>query len=53
MLRKIFGTLPPYLTFFGAVLSILIPWLFYKASQKLHQYGDPPWKNGSTGQKGE
>ncbi|MEJ8543823.1 hypothetical protein [Brevibacillus borstelensis] len=51
MFRKLLGTLPPYLTLFGAILTILIPWLLYKASQKLHQYGDPPWKNEGSGQE--
>lgn len=42
---KFFGTLPPFLTFAGALLAFLIPFLFYKVSNKIHEWGDPPWKN--------
>ncbi|WP_198159924.1 hypothetical protein [Brevibacillus parabrevis] len=41
---KYFGSLPPFLTFGGALLAFLIPYLFYVASNKLHEWGDPPWK---------
>jgi len=44
MLRKIVGTLPPYLTLFGAIMSALLPFVLYKINETLHKYGDPPWK---------
>lgn len=27
-----------------AILSMVIPWIVYKANQLLHHYADPPWK---------
>lgn len=44
-MMKYLGSLPPFLTFGGALLAFLIPFLFYKASNKIHEWGDPPWKN--------
>jgi len=44
MWRKFMGSLPPLLTLFGAVLSVLIPGTLYMINKKLHQYADPPWK---------
>ncbi|MGZ0050478.1 hypothetical protein [Brevibacillus gelatini] len=44
-MMKFFGTLPPFLTFIGALLAFLIPFLVYKVSNKIHEWGDPPWKN--------
>ncbi|MGN7469858.1 hypothetical protein [Brevibacillus sp. SAFN-007a] len=42
---KYLGSLPPFLTLGGSVLAFLIPFLFYKLSNKIHEWGDPPWKN--------
>ncbi|WNC13507.1 hypothetical protein [Brevibacillus brevis] len=43
-MQKLLGTLPPYLTLTGVVLSFLIPYLLFKINGKLHKLGDPPWK---------
>lgn len=45
MWQKLFGMLPPFMTFAGAVLSVLIPWTVRSMFRKLRAYGDPPWKN--------
>ncbi|WP_193746949.1 hypothetical protein [Brevibacillus thermoruber] len=45
MWQKLFGMLPPFMTFAGAVLSVLIPWTVRSMFRKLRLYGNPPWKN--------
>jgi hypothetical protein len=44
MWKTILSMLPSKLTIICAILSVLIPWGIYFINQKLHQYGDPPWK---------
>jgi hypothetical protein len=44
MWEKVMGRLPTNLIIFSAFLSVVVPLVFYKLNQKLHQYGDPPWK---------
>lgn len=45
-MKKLLGSLPPYLTLAGAILSFMIPYVLTKISRKLHDLGDPPWKKG-------
>ncbi|MCT1904314.1 hypothetical protein M3C91_16430 [Oceanobacillus sojae] len=57
MWDRLSGVLPNYLILLCTVLSFLVPYVIYKVNQKLHKYGDPPWKhskyeeNGKTGEK--
>lgn len=44
MWEKVMGRLPSNLIIFSAIVSVLLPMAFYKLNQKLHDYGDPPWK---------
>jgi hypothetical protein len=44
MWERIVGRLPSNFILFSAVISVLLPLLFFKINQKLHDYGDPPWK---------
>lgn len=45
MWERITGILPNYLTLLCTGLSFLVPYVIYKVNQKLHKYGDPPWKH--------
>ncbi|GIO24844.1 hypothetical protein J11TS1_34250 [Oceanobacillus sp. J11TS1] len=45
MWDRVMGVLPENLILLCAVLSFLIPYAVYKVNQKLHKYGDPPWKD--------
>nr|WP_204669689.1 hypothetical protein [Gracilibacillus alcaliphilus] len=45
MWEKLMGVLPEKLILLCTVLSFLIPYVIYKVNQKLHKYGDPPWKH--------
>lgn len=44
MWEQVTGRLPSNLIIFSALLSLLLPMAVYKVNQKLHKYGDPPWK---------
>lgn len=44
-MMRLLGSLPPYFTLTGVVLSFLIPFTLYKIFGLLHKYGNPPWKN--------
>jgi hypothetical protein len=44
MWEKVIGRLPSNLIIFSALLSVLLPMGIHKLNQKLHKYGDPPWK---------
>lgn len=44
MWQAIMERMPSTQILIHAALSALIPWSIYKINQKLHQYGDPPWK---------
>jgi hypothetical protein len=46
MLEKLLGRFPTNLIIISSIMSALVPWIFYKINQKLHKYGDPPWKKG-------
>jgi hypothetical protein len=50
MWEKILGRFPSNLIFVLTVLSVLLPWAIYKINQKLHKYGDPPWKKEENNQ---
>jgi hypothetical protein len=41
---KVLNHLFTNLIIFSTLLSILLPLLTYKLNQKIHNYGDPPWK---------
>lgn len=41
---KFLGVVPPYMTFAGTIMAFLIPYLFFKINNKIHELGDPPWK---------
>jgi hypothetical protein len=45
MFDKFLGRIPENLIIMCTFLAWLVPFLFYKSNQKLHKYGDPPWKN--------
>ncbi|WP_187378599.1 hypothetical protein [Oceanobacillus jeddahense] len=45
MWEQITGALPDYLILLCTVLTFLIPYVIYTINQKLHEYGDPPWKH--------
>ncbi|WP_312112003.1 hypothetical protein [Brevibacillus reuszeri] len=47
-MSKLIGSLPPYLTLSGVVLSFLIPFVAYKITSTIKKYGNPPWKNGNN-----
>lgn len=36
--------IPDMMTFFYTFLVFAIPYTVYKVNQKLHKYGDQPWK---------
>ncbi|WP_164670181.1 hypothetical protein [Virgibacillus doumboii] len=40
--------LPEMWVFFGAFLVFVIPYTVFKVNEKLHDYGDPPWKNSES-----
>lgn len=44
MWERIVGRLPSNMIMFSAILSVVIPMVIYKLNQKIHQYGDPPWR---------
>jgi len=44
MWENLLGRLPFMMVMIGTVLAFLVPYIVYKVNQKLHQYGDPPWK---------
>ncbi|SDH67867.1 hypothetical protein [Alteribacillus bidgolensis] len=44
MWEKIIDRLPSNMAFFSALLSLLLPMVIHKLNQKIHNYGDPPWK---------
>ncbi|MFD1171159.1 hypothetical protein [Oceanobacillus picturae] len=44
MLENLMGRLPEKLIMVCTVLAFLVPYAIYKVNQKLHKYGDPPWK---------
>lgn len=48
MWKEIIDLLPSKMILFASFLSFLIPFLVFKINQKLHKYGDPPWKKGKT-----
>jgi len=33
-----------WLRMFCTILAFVIPFTIYKINQRLHKYGDPPWK---------
>ncbi|WP_169749097.1 hypothetical protein [Ornithinibacillus californiensis] len=43
----ILGFLPENLIFICTILAFAVPYSVYKINQKLHQSGDPPWKEES------
>ncbi|CEI82629.1 hypothetical protein J18TS1_24070 [Oceanobacillus oncorhynchi subsp. incaldanensis] len=45
MWDELTGILPNYLILLCTLLSFLVPYVIYKVNQKLHEYGDPPWKH--------
>lgn len=49
MLKQLYEMIPTGTVLFCAALSGLIPWTIYKINRKLHEHGDPPWKNGENG----
>jgi hypothetical protein len=44
MWENILGRLPSGMIFISAILSVVIPLSIYYVNQRLHKYGDPPWK---------
>ncbi|MGN8648009.1 hypothetical protein ACTNEO_18240 [Gracilibacillus sp. HCP3S3_G5_1] len=44
MWEIIIGKLPDKLILIVTILTVLVPYVIYKANQKLHKNGDPPWK---------
>ncbi len=44
MWDNIIGRLPDKLILVCTLLTFIVPYIFYKINQKLHQNGDPPWK---------
>ncbi|MBP1933787.1 hypothetical protein [Ammoniphilus resinae] len=44
MWERIYGYAPPGAILICAILSFVIPVAVYYLNQKLHEYGDPPWK---------
>jgi hypothetical protein len=40
----IFGYIPPGGVWFSALLTVVIPLTIYFINKKLHELGDPPWK---------
>lgn len=44
MLEKLLGYIPAGAVWICTGLSLAIPMLVYYINQKLHEYGDPPWK---------
>ncbi|GAB3043330.1 hypothetical protein [Virgibacillus ainsalahensis] len=36
--------LPEKMTILCTILAFVIPFSIHKINQKLHKYGDPPWK---------
>ncbi|MBP1970451.1 hypothetical protein J2Z83_002572 [Virgibacillus natechei] len=44
MWESMLGRLPQNLVIVCTVLTFLVPYSVYKINQKLHKYGDPPWK---------
>lgn len=39
-----FGEIPIYLMVIGVLLSALVPFCLDRIVSKLHELGDPPWK---------
>lgn len=48
MLDYLIGFLPDRMVIFCTMLAFFVPFSVYKINQKLHEYGDPPWKKGSS-----
>lgn len=44
MWQQFWGYIPSGAVWICAILSTAIPMLVYFINQKLHKYGDPPWK---------
>lgn len=44
MWEQIIGYLPNKIIIVCTVLSFLIPYAIFKINSKLHEFGDPPWK---------
>ncbi|WP_217587828.1 hypothetical protein [Lentibacillus saliphilus] len=42
--KQILLTFQEWLIIFCTILAFVIPFTIYKINQKLHEYGDPPWK---------
>ncbi|MBP3950495.1 hypothetical protein [Bacillus suaedae] len=51
MIAKLSGFFPPGGIWIGATLTVVIPLLVYYVNRKLHEMGDPPWKNEEYRQK--
>lgn len=45
MFEQLLGRFPPLFVIFCAFLSGFVPLLVYKLNKKIHELGDPPWKN--------
>ncbi|WP_100012555.1 hypothetical protein [Lentibacillus sediminis] len=50
MLDNIIGRLPEKMILFCTLFAFLVPYTVYKINQKLHKYGDPPWKSAEVKQ---
>ncbi|UKS30402.1 hypothetical protein LOZ80_16260 [Paenibacillus sp. HWE-109] len=44
MWSRFIGSMPSGLVILCALLSFVVPFGIYTFNQKLHEYGDPPWK---------
>lgn len=44
MWGNLMGRMPENMVIICTVLAFLIPYLTNKINEKLHEYGDPPWK---------
>ncbi|WP_171046355.1 hypothetical protein [Lentibacillus cibarius] len=49
MWKQLLERIPDMWVFFNAFLVFIIPYTIYKINQKLHHYGDPPWKKEDKG----
>ncbi|WP_373895270.1 hypothetical protein ACUL41_14465 [Virgibacillus natechei] len=44
MWDKLLGLLPENAVIICTILMFAVPYSVYKLNQKMHKYGDPPWK---------
>lgn len=44
MWEKLLGSMPENLVIICTALAFFVPYIVYKINQRLHKYGDPPWK---------